>query len=222
MKRRLVTSLADKSAFIWSGISWDIDWRAQSAGVTTSGRRNIAIGELPRWVGSIQFVNVREKVAAWNAMRMSGRGPAAVYRVHMGDKVTDGYSKGAPVSFSGNVFFADGAGFLANAVVPLVGDVAAGASEIVVDETGISTPIQVGQVMSCRDWPFCVIARRGSGSSVTLTVEMPIRKAMLDGDLLRLRGAGLFELVDPAQGAQSYGATLVARPELRLQEWLYR
>lgn len=220
MERHLVTALDAPGGFRITDISWDIDWRAQSAGTATSGRRGILLGKLPRWVGTLRFVTWEERLAAWNAMRWAGRGPLAVYRVRMIDGVTSGAPDSVAAGFADGSSFSDGAGFAAPAAVPVVGDVVAGATEIVVDETGAPRPIAVGQILSFDDWPFAVTWREPVAGGVRLGVEMPVRRPMSDGDLLRLEGTGLFELVDPAKGAAEYGVDRVARPVLQLQEWL--
>ena len=218
--RPLVTSLARTDAFDITSISWDIDWRSQSTGDRVSGRRHVAIGQLPRWIGAPEYQVLAETLGAWRASRLSGMGLIGIWRVRMFDYATYASEVIGSAGFSGGVAFSGGAGVLVPPVVPVVGDVSPGATEIVVDETALPAPIVVGQILSFMDWPFAVSWRDGAGAAVTLGVEMPIRKAMSDGDLIDLSATGLFELIDARDGQLRYDFPIVERRQLRFQEWL--
>lgn len=207
-----------------SEFDWDIDWREQSAGVGTGGRRNILMGVLPRWIGSPK-INLldRTSLLTWRAHRWAGRGITGVYRLTMWDPVGHrggGLPSGNP--FSDAVSFSDGTAFENCYQVVTVGYAPAGASEIVIDETGAVAPVRVGQILSHDDWPFGVTSKMPEGQPglYRLTVEMPLRRAIDDGALIDLAATGLFELVDARSGNPRYGIDRTSRPSLQLQEWL--
>lgn len=204
-------------------IDWDIDWRAQSTGLSTSGRRHVHLGLLPRWVGAPRAMMDAQQIADWRAHRWAGRGAVAIYRVAMTDPVVwrvplpdDG------AAFSDGSLFSDGSGWDDAPKAPCVGGVVPGDTEIVLDESSAPQPVAVGQILSYGDLPFGVTWREDlGGGHVRLGVEMPIRIIIPAGGLVDLVGKGLFELVDPAQGNAIWSRSKRrADVSMRLQEWL--
>lgn len=200
-------------------VDWDIDWREQSAGSALSGTRKIDVGRLPRWVGSVPQILKPEMVGAYRAARAYARGLTGVFRVAMCDPLFARALTEA-VPFGDGEPFSGGALFSAESIVPAVSAAARGAETLIVNETSAPHPIAVGQIMSYADWPFMVVSRAGSGASVTLTVEMPLRVAIPAGGAVHFRGRGLFEMIEPRSGNPVYGLGRVSRPTLTLQEWL--
>lgn len=202
-----------------TGVDWDIDWREQSAGTAISGTRKIVLGQLPRWVGSLEQILRPQDIGPYRAARIHARGLTGVFRVAMVDPVAAQVSGGS-VPFSDGASFSDGALFFDESVVSCVAAAEAGAETLVVDETAAPHPIRIGQIMSYADWPFMVVARSGTGAEVTLTVQMPLRIAIPAGAAIHFQGRGLFEMVEPRSGNPAYGLNRVAQPVLNLQEWL--
>lgn len=202
-----------------TGVDWDIDWREQSAGTAISGTRRIVLGQLPRWVGSLPQILRPQDIGRYRAARLYARGMTGIFRVPMVDPVTAQASYGS-VPFSDGASFSDGTLFFDETVVSCVAAAEAGAETLVVDETAAPHPIRIGQILSHADWPFAVVARSGTGSEVTLTVEMPLRAPIPAGAAIHFQGRGLFEMVEPRSGNPIYGLNRVAQPVLNLQEWL--
>lgn len=200
-------------------VDWDIDWREQSAGTMLGGRRGILLGGLPRWIGTLPQILRASDILGYRAARWYARGMTGVFRVAMVDPL-------AAVPVAGTVPFGDGASFAGGAewydesVIPAVAAAQAGDEQIVVDETDAPHPVRVGQIMSHEDRPFAVVWRSGSGSEVTLGVEMPLRAPIPAGSAIHFRGRGLFEMVEPRSGNPAYGLSRIAQPVLMLQEWL--
>lgn len=214
MERRLITFAP--TFLRLTTVDWDIDWREQSSGTSTSGRRNIDIGRLPRWIGSPKLEFHPDRIAQWRATRWAARGMTGVFRIRMADYINHDPYPTDSIPFSDGSMFTDGSGFLQDYTVRCDVGAAAGATEIVVNMATASETIQVGQILSHNDLPFGVTAIMDD----TLHIEMPLRQAIPAGDLIDLRGTGLFEMVDARTGNPAYDASLMARPEFSLQEWL--
>ena len=214
MQRPLITTPPEFLRYV--SVDWDIDWREQSAGTTVAGRRNVAINKLPRWVGSPTLEFFRRDIGTWRAQRLAGRGMTGIYRIVMRDSAVYATPCGGEIPFEDGTLFADGTGFESDYAVRCDAGASAGDTEIVVDMDSANGPIDQGQILSHGDWPFCVVAIDGG----TLRIEMPLRRAIPAGDLIRLNGRGLFEMVEARTGNPVYNNTLVSRPEVMLQEWL--
>lgn len=198
---------------------WDIDWREQTAGTSTSGKRKILIGKLPRWVGAPSLVFRPHLLRQWRAHRWAGRGLTAVFRITMVDGFTMPQQPAIP--FEGGITFADGAGWDSAPAAPCVGGAAPGDTSIVLDESDAPAEIAVGQILSHADWPFGVVSREALGDGlVRLGLEMPVRSVIPDGAFVDLTGVGLFEAVNPNAGNPEHGVNRIARTSMRLQEWL--
>lgn len=105
-------------------------------------------------------------------------------------------------------------------MVPCPAGAAAGAVEIVVNETDAPSSIKVGQILSHADWPFVVTWRMDEGGGlVRLGIEMPLRRAIPAGDPVSLVAYGLFELSGSSPRI-GYDWQLAVKDELSLQEWL--
>jgi len=203
-----------------TGVDWFPNWREQSAGTGTGGRRNIVLGALPRWEGAVPVVLPPSLIGQWRAMLLTLRGQTGILRVRMFDRAVSLATEGAPVGFDDGAFFDDGAGFDSFPVALALRDAPAGASVIDIDETGVAVPVAVGQILSHGDWPFAVTSRQPLGGGIVrLGVAMPLRAAIPAGDPVDLIGAGLFELAETG-GVPAYGLDRVTRPALRLSEWL--
>lgn len=195
---------------------WDIDWREQSAGTSVAGRRNIALGSLPRWVGAPSVELMPDAVGMFRAHRLAGRGQTGIFRMTMVDRAVFDHGDHDTVLFGDDGLFSDGTGFAFDHIVQTAVAASAGDTEITVDMSTASAEIMQGQILSHNDWPFAVV----SITDDVLRVEMPLRRDIPAGDVILLRGRGLFEMVEPMTGNPSYGPRRQVRSEFRLQEWL--
>lgn len=214
MQRRIITLTPDFPRV--SAVNWDIDWREQSTGAAVSGRRGISLSNLPRWVGTPSLWFYQEAIGKWRAHRLSARGMTGIFRLPMIDPAVFHHPDLDALPFSDDALFGDDTGFANELEVRCPDGAAAGATEIVVDLSTTTGTIRQGQIMSHGDWPFCVVSIDGG----TLTIEPPLRRAIPAGDLILLRGRGLFEMVQARTGATGYDANHVAQTEFQLQEWL--
>lgn len=217
MARPFVT--VPRGLFRMQSADWNIDWRAQASGIATSGRRFVDIGRLPRWVGSPSLVLRRAEIGAWRAVMLAARGLTAVLRVPMIDAVIFEPEARAAVPFADGVLFDGGTGWDSRWQIACPAGATAGATEILVDETGAPQPVAVGQILSFEDWPFAVTSRTTEGALFRLSVEMPLRVAIPPGGLIDLEATGLFEMVEPS-GNPAYGLNRIAQTSIPLQEWL--
>lgn len=214
MQRRIITLTPDFPRI--AAVNWDIDWREQSTGAAISGRRGISLSSLPRWVGTPSLWFYEEAIGKWRAHRLSARGMTGIFRLPMIDPAVYLHPDLDALPFSDGALFSDGTGFENEQAVLCPNGAAAGASEIVVDMDSTAGTIRQGQIMSHGDWPFAVTSISGN----TLTIEMPLRRAIPANSLIKLRGRGLFEMVQARTGATGYDANHVAQTEFQLQEWL--
>jgi hypothetical protein len=213
MERRIIT-LTDAFPHVTS-VDWDIDWREQSSGTSIAGRREIALNSLPRWVGRPSFNFANEAIGLWRAHRLAARGMTGIFRVTMLDTaVFDVPNIATP--FSDSATFSDGASFGGEYTVTCPSGAAAGANQITVDMATATGTIRQGQFLSHDDWPFCVTSILGD----VLTIEMPLRRAIPAGALIRLQARGLFEMVEARTGNAAYGLNRFAETDMVLQEWL--
>lgn len=220
MERRIVT--IPPALMRVTGVNWDIDWREQGTGASLAGTSNVLIGRLPRWVGDLPLHLPATLVGQWNAHVAHGRGRLAVFRLRLIDPAVNAHQAGTALPFSTGATFSSGVGWAHWPFALCPSGAAAGAEEIVLDETGISPAIAVGQILSHDCRPFRVTWRMDEGGGlVRLGIEMPLRAAIAANDPVELVGEGYFEPVEPAPAA-SYERRRVARPVLRLQEWLGR
>ena len=198
-----------------TSVDWDIDWREQSAGATVSGRRNIAIGLLPRWIGNPGMFASRELIGVWRAHRLAARGMTGLFRMTMSDPAVfspEEYN----LLFADGASFSDGAGFEAEYAVRTDTGAARGDTSIRIVLDSANGPMRQGQIMSYADWPFAVVAIDGD----TLTIEPPLRVDIPAGELIRLNGRGIFEMVSPMSGNLRYDANQWTTAGFQLQEWL--
>lgn len=214
MQRRIITLTPDFPRV--AAVNWDIDWREQSTGAAVSGRRGISMSNLPRWVGTPSLLFYKEAIGKWRAHTLSARGMTGIFRLPMIDPAVYLHPDIDALPFSGGSRFSDGMGFENEQAVLCSSGAAAGATEIVVDMDSTAGTIRQGQIMSHDDWPFAVTWISGN----TLTVEMPLRRAIPANSLINLRGRGLFEMVQARTGAMGYDANHAARTDMQLQEWL--
>lgn len=220
MERRIVT--IPPALMRVTGVNWGIDWREQGTGASLAGTSNVLIGRLPRWVGDLPLHIPPPLVGQWNAHVAHGRGRLAVFHLRMIDPAVNAHQVGAALPFAGGATFAGGVGWANWPIAPCPSGAAAGAEEIVLDETGISPAIAVGQILSHDGRPFRVTWRMDEGGGlVRLGIEMPLRAAIAANDPVELVGEGYFEPVEPARAAD-YDLSRSASPVLRLQEWLGR
>lgn len=215
MTRRLM-DLALHDIYATS-VMWDIDWREQSSGATLAGHRNILIGALPRWIANIDGETFRTDIGRLRARTLAGRGMTGIFRVRMCDPAVFNGTK-ALTTFSDGATFSDGSRFSEWPFVLCAEAAAVGSTSILLDPRALT--LRVGQIMSYNDWPFAVTSLMPEGGNLRAQVEMPLRTAIPQGAIVQAVGRGLFEMVSPMQGQQSYAQRLVAQPSFRLQEWL--
>jgi hypothetical protein len=218
MQRRIIT--VPTQFFRFRTSDWDIDWREQSTGTTVAGRRNILMGQLPRWIGSPSLEFHPDRIPGWRAKRWAARGQTGLFRITMVDYIGMRAGNDNAVPFSGGTTFDDGAGFGASPFILSAAAADAGDTELLVDASMAPVLPQPGQMLSHDDWPFAVIAVDGPPEAMSLSVEMPLRRPIPGGAVILLRGRGIFEMVEPRSGNPAYDATLMSRPTFQLQEWL--
>uniref|UniRef100_A4WTE1 Uncharacterized protein n=1 Tax=Cereibacter sphaeroides (strain ATCC 17025 / ATH 2.4.3) TaxID=349102 RepID=A4WTE1_CERS5 len=199
---------------------WRVDWRGQSAGDGVDGNgEQIVYNRLPRFVSASVIEIPRDLRGHWRALMMRGEGRRHAYRMRMVDPVSYGMPGSGRLRDDVAAYLA-GHHVEARPRVPCVGAVSAGATSMVVDETGLASPIRVGAYMSHNDWPFVVVGRSGSGSAVTLTVKM-VRRAIPDGALIDVLARGIFLASDDAMGLPAFSRGSFEVP-LSLIEWIGR
>lgn len=222
MERRLIT--IPRSLFSVTVTDWHIDWRGQSVSGgqgDLNGTDQVVFSAAPRFVGSPQIALAGADIRQWRAVMSALRGRTNIFRVPMVDMPELPWDRARRA-------------FLASArpgalepltyapTVTLVSDAPAGAESIVVDESNAPAPVQVGQFMSHDDWPFVVTSRQESETTTTLTVEMPLRKAISAGSLIEMEAFGRFETVDDAPATPEVDTTRTAIVQLNLREYLNR
>lgn len=213
-----------------TSLDWDIDWRGQSAGDSTTGISQVIYNAFPRWIGSPQIFLSQAAIPQWRAIRLSLQGRRNVLRVRMCDIAFGRAQTGLTqeelsegLSFSSGVRFETGKGVFADPFCVATADAAAGATQITVDVSSHGVAPIAGQIMSADDWPFAVTAVTNEGSNVyTLDVTMPLRAAITAGDYVMMNGYGRFELTDERTGLAAYDITRTARPTVSLQEVIAR
>ncbi|AXQ93208.1 hypothetical protein LV780_04905 [Cereibacter azotoformans] len=201
-----------------SAHDWRIDWRGQSAGEGIDGEQ-IVYNRLPRFVGAPVLEIPRDLRGHWRALIMRGEGRRNAYRMRMVDPVSYGMPRSGRLR-DDIAAFLTGHYVEPRPRVPVVGAVSAGETSLVVDETGLPSPIRVGGYLSHNDWPFAVVARSGSGSAVTLTVRM-LRKAIPDGALIDVFARGIFLSTEDAMGLPAFSRGSFGVP-LSVIEWIGR
>ncbi|MDH2326009.1 hypothetical protein QCN27_03920 [Cereibacter sp. SYSU M97828] len=196
--------------------NWQIDWRTQSAGMSTDGGEQIFGMGFPRWIGSPTVSLRGDTVRLWRATRARARGRMNVYRVPLIDRddIRDAYGQ---TDYAGRAL--DGA-FGDGPVATLAAAAAAGATEIVVTEQFY--PALVGAFVSIADWPYIVVDRVREGQNWRLTIEMPLRRGAAAGAVVNLRAHGLFRASDDLMGNPEIAANGFSRPELSFEEWITR
>ena len=213
MDRPIVTLRAGTPML--TNVDWDIDWREQSAGTTVAGRRNIAIGLLPRWVGTPGVFARNELIGVWRAHRLAARGQSGLFRMPLIDPAVFS-PEDYVLTFGDGVTFSDGAGFETEWAVRTDTGADRGDTTIRVVLASANGPIKQGQILSYADWPFAVVEINGD----ELRIEPPLRVDIPAGELIRLDGRGIFEMVNPMEGRLSYDANQWTTGNFQLQEWL--
>ncbi|EBA08952.1 hypothetical protein [Sagittula stellata] len=209
-------------------VDWDIDWRETSLGDFNEGTTRTQFSGFPRWIGAPKVKLGRAQLGQWRAIRAMAQGRRGIYRIRMDDPAVFPISatgaggtviaQGKP-SAAGNLF-TNGRGWEYAPFALAAGDHAAGAEAIRVDVTSCNgfVPV-VGQIMSHASWPFQVTYVRARGGAVfELGVQMPLRAAIAQGDILQLRGVGVFEAAESGMGRIDYDRSHRAMPELRFME----
>lgn len=196
---------------------WDIDWRGQSAGVGNDGNGQTIYNRFPQWIGSPTIALHKELIDHWRALRSRAQGRVRAYRVPMIDR-TRGTGQ-ADVTFSTGARFSTGRGFAYLPAAICAATAAAGATELLLMER--DEAVEVGQFMSCDDWPFLVTWKDREGANVRIGVEMPLRRPIPAGAEVMLRATGLFMATDDTMGNPSFTAEApVSTPQLSFREWL--
>ncbi|APE43417.1 hypothetical protein BOO69_08300 [Sulfitobacter alexandrii] len=227
MNREIVD--VSRGLFAQLTFDWDIDWRGQSIGETTSGVSKVVYNAFPRWVGSPTVLLNRAQISQWRAVRASARGLVNLYRIRMCDPIGSAHSfagatqatrkRGLP--FATGRRFSTGWGFRFEPFVEAVGAALAGAETMRIEiPSGGIAPV-VGQIMSHDDLPFMVTwIEPISADTFEIGIQMPLRRAIPAGAEIRMRGTGIFEATEEAMGLPAYGAGRTSTPRLLLQEWL--
>lgn len=198
---------------------WDIDWSGQSAGPGLDASDQLVLNRFPRFVGNPTLVLPRPMIGHFRAIRAQAHGRANAWRLRMVDPVSNQLG-GANWRDQWAAYLA-GDYIEARPQIVTTASAAAGDTEIGVDETSALRPVPVGAYLSYDDWPFIVTGRSGSGSAVTLQVEM-LRTAIPSGGSIDLSARGLFKTTDGMAGNPIYGAPRSASAELSFVEWITR
>lgn len=227
MQRQIVT--IPRSLMRMLTCDWRIDWRGQGLGETAAGVETVVHNKFPRWIGTPTVHLRREAINQWDAIRDTAQGMVNIYRVPMVHPL--GFDWGAAagalgangVPFSGDRGFSGGQGFAYAPMALSVGAFSVGAVEITLDVSPTGIAPRVGQIMSVADWPFRITSiLTSSGTEYTVTIQLPLRAALRDGDVIRMEGVGLFEAAEQGMGATGYDRNQVSRPTLAFQEVLRR
>lgn len=208
-------------------VNWDIDWRGQSSGDLNDGTTQTVFNAFPRWVGSPKVFLYREAIAQWQAIRDQAQGRVGIYRMRMLNpaafSATNAFPTGVP--FSNGQPFSTGYGFEYESIGYGMAAASAGATELQLSsEFGLPN---VGQIMSHDDWPFRVTSVTDDGTSgdeqhATITLQMPLRKAIAADDPISLVGTGLFESAEEGMGNPAYGVDQISQISLSFREVLNR
>ncbi|EBA06007.1 hypothetical protein [Sagittula stellata] len=226
MTRQIVTIPANFLRHL--SYNWEIDWREQSLGDFNDGVTNSMFGGFPRWVGAPSIHLDRQTIGQWRAIKATAQGHYGIYRVRMADPAsfvrtaTGATSETVCIgqkTADGNTF-SNGFGTEYAPIATASGAYAAGAETIRIDTTGANgIAPHVGQIMSHDDWPFLVTWTRDRGSNVwELGVQMPLRAAIADGDVIQLRGVGRFQATESGMGSIGYGAGMLTTASLSFIE----
>lgn len=228
MRRPIVTFPLELVRLI--EVNWDIDWRGQSVGETTSGGSSVVYNAFPRWVGMPEFRISKEGLGLWRAIRWQAQGRAGLYRVPMVDPHVSSYWKApdwlqggeAGIPFSGGASFSSGRGFMFDPQLEVSQGAMPGDEALFVRVTDPAFRPLPGQIMSFGDWPFAVLSVTDEGGSILrLSVQMQ-RQKIAAGETVKLLGTGIFEASTDETGQLSYKKDGIARPKLILQEYIQR
>jgi hypothetical protein len=208
-------------------IAWEIDWRSASGGEFLDGVTRTHFQGFPRWLGRPRVALDAPRLRAWRAIRATARGRWGIYRLPMADPLTfvrTATSARADVldgmPHADGRRFSSGAGYLVQPYCVAHWGASQGATTLQLDTApcGGVLPV-VGQIMSAGDLPFMVTwVGPAVGTVVEVGVEMPLRAAVGLGDVVLMRGHGLFEAADDGMGAPVYGAARHARLALSFVE----
>lgn len=197
---------------------WAPDWREQTSLGDVGGGEQLVQTGIPRVTGTVQLILPEPMVPFWRALAGKVRGRVNAFRWRMLDPASGFESDGGDWESNWDAL-RTGTYTEPRPQAQKVGASVAGASTIVVDETGLPRPICVGQWMSYADWPFLVTGRSGSGATVTLTVEL-LRVAIPNNGMIDAIARGVFGMTEPGQGWPAYGLERVALPQMTLIEWI--
>ena len=206
-------------------MSWDIDWRGQSAGEQTGGGTQVVYNAFPRWIGSPEIALYREEIREWRAIRAQARGRTGIYVVEMCDPV--GFAQANPypdgIPFSNGQPFSTGYGWQYEPMFYGVGFNKIGAETIRVNVAGMGIAPVAGQIMSHDDWPFVVTTVAEVSTGIyDLGIEMPLRAPIRSGDPILLKPRGRFEVLEDTTGNPAYGASRYSQVQLEFREVLTR
>lgn len=219
----MTRSIIDLPLIYWRSTStaWQIDWRGQSAGGDAGGGEQIVAGGFPRFVGRAELVLPPDMIGHWRALMMDMQGRANALRVRMVDPALQPQVQGGGWQQDWDAFLA-GQYVEPRPQVSATVSAPAGGTTVVIDESGLTQPIRVGQFLSHADWPFVVTGRSGTGGIATLQVRM-LRVAIPVGGQIDVIARGQFVIQDETGGQPTYAlADQTARPEFDLQEWITR
>lgn len=191
---------------------WDIDWRSQSSGEGTDGVEQIFLNPFPRWIGSPSLALYGDLVKDWRAVRAKLRGRVNVLRVPLVD-----YDD-LPDAYGTDSRAINGTGLGDGPTVSVVSVAGAGANSVVVSR-GLY-PILVGSFISIKDWPYAVVDVEQGSNAQRVYIEMPLRRAVAQDDVVNLRAHGLFKATEDAMGLINVGANGFTQVDLTLREWI--
>lgn len=225
MEQRVISIPVDEMTR--TGFNWDIDWRGQTAGETTSGARPIVYNAFPRWVGNYTAGLHRDQITTFRARRARARGRVHPYKVPMIDPLSYSfrhYRQNMPCQgrrFVDGTLFTDETGFDYTPFWSIAEAAPAGSDYIVVDISPVGIEPILGGLHSIRLNPFIIseLFHRG-GSIYELGVEPFLRRAVEIGDTVELIATGLFFAEEDMSGAAEYDASWHSRVSMRLIEYL--
>lgn len=212
-------------------LDWRIDWRGQSAGEFNSGVSGTHYAGFPRWVGAPSFFMNAGELRKWRAISAHARGRTSVYRVRMFDPVAfdmDAAGASATVIATGKTttdgnYFTNGKGWEYDPFCLCETAAEKGATTLRVDVASCNdvAPVE-GQIMSVDLWPFTVTSVLPVGGTVyEIGISMALRTDVAVGRYIKMRGEGLFELID-GTGNPAYNANRFSRPQMEFVEALAR
>lgn len=232
----------DTAAFGLRVHDWQIDIRGRSAGESLAGGAQVVIGAAPRWRAQLSFRTFeRMRARRWRAFMARVRGRTNLVRLDCADPyrlslveigLTGGHIStlaSAGVTHSNGATFSNGAGYALRPRLPILDNTGAGvyaalagASKIKVNGNACSDALLPGQMVSIRDFAYAVKSVTGTGTSMLIGLEPPLRQNIPAGSELDLNARTICFLAGDLEGAMAVDEQSFVQTKLELIEWVDR